>query len=85
MTLDVVILYVAFALTLVFVAWLTARMRQHEDLLLDLRFRCNELLERLSALKPAGTPSEEPFMYTPDQVRELIDQLGKEATDGHDR
>lgn len=85
MTLDVVFLYVAFALTLVFIAWLTSRMREHEDLLLDLRFRSNEFLERLAALKPTGTPSEEPFMYTADQVRYLIDQLGKETTDGHDR
>lgn len=85
MTLYVVFLYVAFVLTLVCIAWLTARMRQHEDLLLDLRFRCNEILEKLATKKPAGTHREEPSLYTADQVRYLIDQLGKETTDGHDR
>lgn len=48
MTLDVVILYICFALILALVGWLTARMRQHDDVLLDLRFKLNDVRGKLT-------------------------------------
>ena len=49
MTLDVVLLYVGFASLIAFTGWLTARMREHEDLLLDLRFRINDIRESVAS------------------------------------
>ena len=84
MTLDVVLLYIAFALTIAAIGWLTARMREHEDLLLDLRFRINDVRESLvSKRTPSGslqTPAS-----TNDEIARYIDQLGKETHRGHDR
>lgn len=48
MTLEIVILYICFALILALVGWLTARMRQHDDVLLDLRFKLNDVRGKLT-------------------------------------
>lgn len=84
MTLDVVLLYVAIALTIAAIGWLTARMRDHEDLLLDLRFRINDARESLVS-KSTPTGSLQTPASTNEEIARYIDQLGKETHRGNDR
>lgn len=84
MTLDVVLLYVGFASLIAFTGWLTARMREHEDLLLDLRFRINDIRESVASKASPTAALKRPDSAN-DQLTHYIDQLGKEATSGHDR
>lgn len=51
MTLEIVILYIFFALILALVGWLTARIRQHDDVLLDLRFKINDVRGKLTTIR----------------------------------
>lgn len=51
MTLEIVILYICFALILALVGWLTARMRKHDDVLLDMRFKLNDVRGKLTTTK----------------------------------
>ena len=51
MTLEIVILYICFALILALVGWLTARMRRHDDVLLDLRFKLNDVRGKLTTMR----------------------------------
>lgn len=48
MTLLIVFLYVGFAITLVSIWWLTTRLREHEDLLLDLYLMLSDVHESLT-------------------------------------
>ena len=85
MTLLIVSLYVGFAITLVSIWWLTTRLREHEDLLLDLYLMLSEVHESLTPLS-TNTQLDVPVeTYTPDQITDLLNQLGKEPDHGHDR
>ncbi|MCT1450621.1 hypothetical protein [Corynebacterium sp. p3-SID1194] len=84
MTLHVVFLYLAFVGILIAIGWLTSRIRQHEDLLLDLRFRINDIREAMAS--KGGSPVfPQNRTTTNDEIARYIDQLGKETHRGHDR
>lgn len=85
MTLLIVFLYVGFAITLVSIWWLTTRLREHEDLLLDLYLMLSDVHESLTP-PPTNTQMEGPVeTYTPDQITDLLNQIRKEPHDEPDR
>lgn len=85
MTLLIAFLYVGFAITLVSIWWLTTRLREHEDLLLDLYLMLSDVHESLTP-PPTDIQLEGPVeTYTPDQITDLLTKIGKEQDHEHDR